>query len=1346
MKIIPLKSAFHLYATRLAVVAFVLLTGISRESRSQSFNPEKNDRVVILGNTFADRMRYFGYFESLLQQQYPEHRLTVRNMGWSADEVGLQPRPLHFPGPRREVKREISDPDDLSFSSWGEAVNMPVALNFKGLHQSLTEEQAAIIFMCFGLNEAFSGAEGLPRFEKELALFISELRSQRYNGKKPPQLVLVSPMAHEAIGGYYPKPDAHNESLGLYTAAMKKVAASHQLLFIDLFTPSQQYFRSSKAQLTINGIHLNAQGYLEAARWMGAALGFAPELLKATKESEVSGSLRQVVKMKDDHFFYRWRAVNGEYIYGRRREPFGVVSFPPELEKLHQMTIALDEVIWEMAATGKTGLLKKAQAIVDESDNPAAQEAFLVTGMTGRQSRPLAGDHTHHPKEPAGVEQFTVPEGYEVNLFASEKDFPLAKPVAMAFDAKGRLWVATMPTYPQYIPGVPVHDKLVVLEDTDGDGKADKHTVFADNLYLPLGFELANGGVYVSQEPDLLFLKDTDGDGKADLREVVLTGFGSEDSHHATHAFVFGQDGGLYFNEGTFLNSQIETPYGPVRSYNGTTFRYAPRTGKLEPYISYPYYNPWGNVFDRWGTHFVGDASDGSNYFATPMTGKIDYPDKHPRINMFTTTRVRPTAGLEIVSSRNFPDAVQGNLLINNTIGFQGIKQHKIVPAGSGFTSEEVEPLLQSSDPNFRPVDLEFGPDGALYVVDWYNPLISHGENPPRDPARDKTHGRIWRIHYTGRPLLKQRDITSKSVVQLLELLKEHEDRLRYRARTQLSAEAPEKVLPALRKWVKGLNPRDTAYEHHLLEALWLFQDFDAVEGDLLEKLLQAKDYRARAAATRVIRYWSDRLPDPVTLLDRSAQDQEARVRIEAITALSHFSAEKSVDAAIKVLLKPTDYYLDYAIRETFLRLKPTWLALFKNRTDFLNEQPDQAAFLLGLLSEEELAALPSTSLILRAQLEHPGLGSDAKAARLEQLSQLTDESKASLLLQALERTQQKKGDTRVLTRLLLTLPGTQLTDPVFEKSLQTNTDPFVQSLRYAAMLTAGRPVREQANANPVQLLRYLEALPLLVQPDVKANEQATARSLTNALPETIRKQASEAEATQLTRAAYRAWLQLTGDAAGKRTVMKELLESGSPYVPLLAELLLPMSDQELQQQYAAELAPSFLSYAGKVNESQRFEPQYNQLVHLGRRLSGLSQRPDLDKQLEALLTLEMTIAAIPAQMLFDKKEITVTTGRLVALHFDNPDLMPHNIVLVAPGAEEKVGNAADAMASGEKGFEKHFVPDLPEVLFASPLINSNERYTLKFKAPAEPGEYPYICSFPGHWRVMKGIMKVVEK
>ncbi len=338
------------------------------------------------------------------------------------------------------------------------------------------------------------------------------------------------------------------------------------------------------------------------------------------------------------------------------------------------------------------------------------------------------------------LERLKPAEGYEINLFASEKEFPdIANPLAMTFDTRGRLWVLTSPTYPHALPGVPPHDKLVVLDDSNQDGRADKLTVFADGLYIPTGFELGDGGAYVSQQPNLVFLRDTNGDGKADQRRIVLHGFGTEDSHHSIHAFTWGPGGDLYFQEGTFLHSQVETPYGTVRLEEAGVFRYEPRTEKLSVFVSYGFANPWGHVVDRWGQNFISDASNGNNYYGTPFSGHVDYPRKQRPMQVWTLTQVRPTANVEFVSSRHFPDEAQGNFLVTNTIGFQGIKQYQVREEGSGFVAVETDPLLMSVDPNFRPIALKFGFDGALYVADWFNPLVGHMQYPLRDPRRDTT-------------------------------------------------------------------------------------------------------------------------------------------------------------------------------------------------------------------------------------------------------------------------------------------------------------------------------------------------------------------------------------------------------------------------------------------------------------------------------------------------------------------------------------------------------------------------------------------------------------------------------
>jgi glucose/arabinose dehydrogenase/lysophospholipase L1-like esterase/azurin len=1293
MKILLFRHGLVFLASYLLVASSLLA-----QAPNPGFLPEKGDHIVFLGNTFADRMRHYGYFETILQKSFPGKELTVRNMGWSADEVGLQPRPLNFPGFGEKTTRLTQGQKEITFKSYtheGEKIVMPVALNFAGLNQDLTDQKADIIFLYFGMNEAFKGAAGIPQFEKDLNTFIQNLLSNKYNGKTAPRLVLVSPIAHEKLGGHYPDPSEHNRNLALYSQSMRKVASTRGLYFIDLFTPSAARMQSQPAgKITINGIHLNDTGYQLAATWMAQSLG-----LQATPDpsSDFDQKLRVVIKMKDDHFFYRWRAVNGEYIYGRRREPFGVIAFPPELRKLNQMTAALDSVIWDFGKSKGTAGYQKALDIIDRRGKPVDPSLLTEIPMTGRQGEAAkAAAHDHHSQAwPATTEKFTLPKGYEINLFASEKDFPIEKPVAMNFDAKGRLWVATMPTYPQYFPGIPVHDKIVILEDTNGDGKADKHTVFADDLYLPLGFEFGNGGVFVAQEPDILFLKDTDGDGKADLREVILSGFGSEDSHHASHAFTYGQDGALYFNEGTFLNTQVETPYGPVRSYAGATYRFEPRTGRLLHYISYPYYNPWGSIFDKWGTHLIGDASDGSNYFAPPITGKVDYPDKHPRMNMFTETRVRPTAGIEIISSRQFPDEVQGDFLVNNNIGFQGTKQHQVVWQGSGIVGKErAEPLLQSSDPNFRPIDLEFGPDGALYIADWYNPLISHGENPPRDPARDKSHGRIWRITYKDKPLLKAADISKQSIVELLENLKVHEDRFRYRTRTQLREKDATEVLPALEKWVAALDKRHANYELYALEALWIYQDFDVAEGSLLRALLSAREPRVRTAATRVLRFWLPRIEGAWELMTKQLNDDSPQVRLEAIVAMSFATSEKEALAATQILDHPRDYYLDYATNETIRQLKPLWFAAMKGQQVKVNTEK----YLLPFLSNDELGELPGNHGPLLEILGRPGIDPKQKDLALSKIARELEVSKAEALLYALRQTNRAASQNELI-RLLLNSDKQELlkSRAAFENLIGKDTSRLHQAVGYSAIITAEQSARSFQNLRDNDKAAYLSGISILQDQKLKASFFKQIKTIAPDMP-------------------------------------------GSAY-PLLMDITManPTLSQPTQTFVASlqKLPPTLLNsegFAAAVTEMKKKVPQLAQKDRLA-----------VLELLETMGTIELTLQAITAKMAFDKIELQVPTGRKISLMFNNPDVMPHNVVIVKPGTEQKVGEAADAMANLKDGFEKNFIPDSPDILFATPLVNSGKSFRLDFTAPSQPGAYPFICSFPGHWRVMQGVLKVTK-
>jgi glucose/arabinose dehydrogenase len=673
----------------------------------------KGDRIILIGNTLAERMQYYGHFETSLHARFPELELVVHNLGYSADELTLRPRQA----------------------------------NFNDHGHTLNDEKPDILFAFFGFNESFAGPAGLLKFKNDLAAFIHTSTTTKFNGKNAPRLVLFSPIAHEDLKNpHITDGKKNNANLQLYTAAMAELAGKHGVLFVDLFGPSKQLFEASSHPLSINGIHLSDEGYRQLAPKLEGAI-FGPSTTPARANMK---ALYEAVQEKNRQFFFDYRAVNGCYIYGGRKAPFGIVNFPAEMAKLREMIHNREERIWAIAQG------KSVAATIDDSG-------------TGDFVKVVSNVKTPiHITTPAEEEKtFTLPEGYAINLFASEVEFPdLEDPVSMTFDAKGRLWVGTMPSYPMYLPGTKPNDKVLILEDANNDGKADRCTTFADGLHLPIGIELGDGGVYLSQMPNLMFLKDTNGDDRADTRELIMHGFDTADSHHALHAFTWDPGGALYWQEGTFHYSQTETPYGPRRCNEAGIFRWEPRSWKLDVFVSYGFANPWGHYFDRWGQNFVADASGGANYFGTAFSGQVVYPQKHGGMKQFFPMQWRPTCGCELVNSRHFPDDTQGDYLLNNDIGFQGILRYRVKDDGSGFAGTPVEPLLKSSDPNFRPVALQFGPDGALYVVDWFNPLVGHMQHSLRDPNRDHNHGRIWRITYPKRPLVDLRVARSPQVVR----------------------------------------------------------------------------------------------------------------------------------------------------------------------------------------------------------------------------------------------------------------------------------------------------------------------------------------------------------------------------------------------------------------------------------------------------------------------------------------------------------------------------------------------------------------------------------------------------
>ena len=275
-----------------------------------------SDRVILIGNTLADRQQYFNHFETTLLALYPQLQLSVRNLGWSADTLTLQPRPLNF----------------------GDAT------------QHLTAQKADVMIAFFGANESFDGEAGLPKFEKDLEAYIEQQRAAKYNGVEAPRLAMVSPIAHERIDRLvHVDVDARNRELARYTEAMRRVTTRLGVPFADVFTPMREAMATARTPLTVNGMHLNNDGDKVFAVVLLTALGLAPEELPAGSKSY--DELRALINEKNRLFFLRFRPLNAEYVVGRRVDPFGSVNFPPEMKRLEALIAAQERKIWRQART-----------------------------------------------------------------------------------------------------------------------------------------------------------------------------------------------------------------------------------------------------------------------------------------------------------------------------------------------------------------------------------------------------------------------------------------------------------------------------------------------------------------------------------------------------------------------------------------------------------------------------------------------------------------------------------------------------------------------------------------------------------------------------------------------------------------------------------------------------------------------------------------------------------------------------------------------------------------------------------------------------------------------------------
>jgi len=1444
---------------------------------SSQFGFHTGDHVCLIGNTMAERLQHDGQFEAVFQTRFREHKLSFRNLGFSGDELNLRLR-----------SQDFGTPD-----AW------------------LTKCEADVVFAFFGYNESWRGEAGLEGFKQELDGFVKHTLNEKYNGKSGPRLVLITPAK---MTDQYEHPifgtktaDAleaarHaeiNSRIAMYSKAMGEVGAANQVVVVDLST--------APLSSTINGLHAGWGASQGLARTILSTLESLDPKTRAKPEKPLDSKLIEAIKDKDLHWFNRYRTTDGFSIFGGRAD----LSFEPEKQTnrvvaqremliLDQMTALRDASIWSIAQG-------KGDIVVDDTQT----EPFIPV-ISNKLGEGPNGTHLFLDGGEEAISKMTIHPGMEVKLFASEKQFPeLINPVQMAVDPKGRVWVACWPMYTHWKPKDPINDSLLILEDTDGDGTADECITFAGDLHNPTGFEFYGGGVLVANTPDLLFLKDTDGDDKADVTIRVLDGLDSADTHHAANSFSLDPGGALYFQEGTFHHTQVETTWGPpARCANGGVFRYEPRTQKFGVYVTHGFANPHGHVWDRWGNDIVHDGTGSQPYPGWLFSGNMNFPQKHATPPQIYQQRTRPTSGTEILSSEHFPEDLQGNLLVGNVIGLQGILQYQLREDGGTITGTEVEPIVSSTDPNFRPTDLEIAGDGALYFGDWQNPIIGHMQHNLRDPNRDRVHGRVYRVTATGRPLVKNESFTQKSVQQLVQLLKSPYDRVRYRAKIELSGRPTSDVIGEVQSWARTLGSEDPQFEHHMMEALWVHQYHDVVNLDLLKRMLSSKDHNARAAAGRVLCNWLDRVPNALDLLRIAAADAHPRVRAEAIRTASFLTVPEAVEVVLIAReQQPKDRAVEYISGETMKTLEPIWKSAIDARLPIAMTTPVGTRYLFQTMSTDELVTLagdlvhsestPANTARYRSVAQElllrPGVRDELRESVLRSLAEAKQVSAAEFLVQqvlGLDATSSGDETTafdlmRVLTRL--TTEEQQQAGPLLEKMATESKQPLTRQLGYVAKIAADGSVDQSwalATQSGRSLRDLVTAMPMIRDPSVRAALYPKVELLLDGLPENLRtaqagskgsfgryvrielprngtltlaevevysdganiarrgsaKQSATSHGGDAARAIDGQTSPSWGDGGQTHTpenaanpwwevdlgaeypieritiynrldglhqrldgfaltvldanreeivVQKNLpapepksdfeLEAGSAEALIrrsamvalttvrgqeantfkhLAKFALAGTDRSVaidaiqrlpKSEWVADqaqpLLESVLGYLAPLPPVERTSPQALSAIQFGYELTSLlpaDQGKAMRQRLGEIGVRILRVGTVPDQMLYDKERLVVQAGKPVEFLFENTDIMPHNFVITQPGALEEVGLLAEAQATQPGALERSYVPNSDKILLKSILLQPRNQQKLSFNVPTQPGIYPYVCTYPGHWRRMYGALFVV--
>ncbi len=895
-----------------------------------------------------------------------------------------------------------------------------------------------------------------------------------------------------------------------------------------------------------------------------------------------------------------------------------------------------------------------------------------------------------------------VPADFDIQLFAAEPD--ITNPIAMSWDERGRLWIVESVDYPNTFLETDgaANDRIKICEDTNGDGKADKFTVFADKLNIPTSMVFANGGVVVAMAPHLVFLKDTNGDDKADVRENIMTGWDKNDTHFGPSNLQYGFNNKLWGVVGSGYSGT--TKDGKTLNFRTGVYSLNP-DGTGVDFLANTSNNTWGLGLTEDNNVFISTANNThSAFYSMPArymqrnlpgatiqaVQKIDgHYDSHTMTPNLRQVDVvggfTSAAGHHFYTARSFPKSYWNRVAFVCEPTVRLIHNAIIEPKGAGFAERDGWNMLASSDEWVGPVQAEVGPDGALWVADWYNFIIQHNvfverqapsemvlpfkEQPKgqgnafSSPLRDINHGRVYRIVYNKAKPYQPLALAKNDPAGLVAALKS--DNMFWRMTAQrLIVESkntngpPSRILPELYKLVADPSVDEIGLNSPAVHALWTLHGLSALTGnnaDALKAVSGALTHKAagvRKAAIEVLPPTSQtgEILQKVGLLN----DPSLNVRMAAMLAMVQLPTSDALGAALyQAALKPENDADEWINRALFAAA---------------------AVHSTGFLAEAAKNPLPAT------------VAENSLIRRL-----LTGVNQETYALQR---------------RATIAMPSDVTGKEIVVKGSVTKGNRDLEGF------IVGQGGQEGGYG------LYIKDNHLTMA--VKQNGQVYTAATTEPLPASFDFEGRLVNNGEML-------LFVNGKEAAKG-------KAPSLFTKPLTGMIRVQRDFENEASIGA-YAKAYTNTFDFVGNMQNATLEF--------RKPSATNRPQTAERIIPKNATVLTIKVIEEQMKYDKKMLTVKAGQPVVLTLENPDIMQHNIVICKPGMAEKVGKAADKMAQDPKSVEKHYVPQIPEVLASSILVNPGESYTLEFMAPSIPGDYPFVCTFPGHWSIMRGIMRV---